>query len=117
MKNKHTLSTAKLHVRRGDKVRLIAGNDKGKEGRILQIHPKLRRAVVEGCRMVKKHKKPDANHPSGQIEEKEASIHTSNLMLLDPVKGVPSRIGRRRDKQQKLKRYAKKSGEFFPQGT
>ena len=107
----------KLHLRRGDKVRLIAGNGRGKEGKVLQVYPKLQRAVVEGCAVVKKHKKPDSNHPSGQIEEKESSIHISNLMLLDPSKDVPSRIGRKKNEEQKLQRYAKKSGEFLSTST
>ena len=103
----------KLHLRRGDKVRVLSGNDKSKEGKILQILSKENCAIVEGCRIVKRHRKPSTSQPEGKIEKKEAPIHMSNLMLVDPSKGVPTRIGRKIDpKTKKLQRYSKKTGEF-----
>lgn len=116
MKKRVILSVSKCHIRRGDRVRIIAGNDKGKEGRVLRVYPRLRRAFVEGCQMVKRHRKPDSNHPTGQIEEKEAAIHLSNLMLLDS-KGQPTRIGRKLNEQKKWQRYSKKTGQFIHANT
>ena len=116
MKNhKHIfISHKKIHLRKGDKVRVLAGNDRNKEGKILQMLPKQNRALVEGCRIVKRHTKPSASQPEGKIEEKEAPIHISNLMLIDPNKGVVTRIGRKIDPQtKKLQRYSKKTGEFI----
>ena len=113
MSKSATISVSKLKVRKGDRVRLIAGNDRGKEGAILRIYPAKQQAVVEGCRMVKRHLKPDANHPNGRIDSREAPIHISNLVLLDPKKKEPTRVGRKRNTEGKLQRYAKKTGEFI----
>ncbi len=88
-----------------------AGNDKGKTGKVLEIITKKDRAIVEGINMVSKHTKPNAKHPQGGIIKMEAGIHISNLQVVDPAKGVPTRIGRRMGENGKLVRYAKKSGE------
>ncbi len=102
---------SKLHIRKGDIVFVNAGDDKGKTGRILRVLVKEQRAVVEGVNMVSKHTKPSAKNPQGGIERKEAPIHISNLNVLDPKTGKPTRIGRRRDESGSLVRYSKKSGE------
>ncbi|MBO4692308.1 MAG: 50S ribosomal protein L24 [Bacteroidales bacterium] len=101
----------KLHVKKGDMVFVNAGNEKGKTGKILSVDRKNMRAIVEGLNMVSKHTKPNAQNPQGGIVKQEASIHISNLQVVDPVKGGPTRIGRRLDSKGKLVRYAKKSGE------
>ena len=102
---------AKLHIKKGDTVYVNAGNDKGKTGKVLEILTAKNRAVVEGINMVKKHTKPNAQNPQGGIVEQEAGIHISNLQVVAPSKGGPTRIGRRIGSNGKLVRYAKKSGE------
>ena len=101
----------KLHIKKGDMVYVNAGNDKGKTGKVLEIITKKDRAIVEGVNMVSKHTKPNAKHPQGGIIKQEAGIHISNLQVVDPAKGGPTRIGRRMGENGKLIRYAKKSGE------
>ena len=101
----------KLHIKKGDMVYVNAGNDKGKIGKVLEIITKKDRAIVEGVNMVSKHTKPNAKHPQGGIIKQEAGIHISNLQVVDPAKGGPTRIGRRMGENGKLVRYAKKSGE------
>src|SRR6056297_1820170 len=101
----------KLHIKKGDTVTVITGNDKGQKGRVLEVIRKNDRAIVEGVNLVKKHTKPNAQNPQGGIVEQEASIHVSNLMLVDPKSGERTRIGRREDDKGKLIRYSKKSGE------
>lgn len=100
----------KFHIRKGDLVQVNAGEDKGKQGKVLQMFPKEQRAIVEGINMVSKHMKPNAAHPQGGIIKKEAPIHISNLNVVDPSTGKPTRIGRRRNAEGKLVRYAKRSG-------
>lgn len=101
----------KLHIKKGDLVYVNAGNDRGKTGKVLEIITEDNRAIVEGIKMVSKHTKPNAKHPQGGIIKQEAGIHISNLQVVDPVKGGPTRIGRRLNDKGKLVRYAKKSGE------
>jgi len=103
----------KLHIRRGDTVFVLSGNSRGKKGRVLEVYPKTRKAIVEGVNMVTKHLKPSAAHPNGGIEKREAAIHLSNLMLVDPSNGEVTRIGRKLNKDGKLQRYSKKTGEFI----
>ena len=93
-------------------VKVIAGNEKGTEGKVLVIYPKKSRALVEGVNMISKHTKPNASNPQGGIVKKEAPVHISNLMVVD-AKGNPTRIGRRRDDKGKLVRFSKKSGEVI----
>ena len=101
----------KLHIKKGDTVVVITGNNKGQKGRVLEVIRKTDRAIVEGVNMIKKHTKPNAESPQGGIIEKEAPVHISNLMLVDPKSGEATRIGRRLDDQGKLVRISKKSGE------
>lgn len=101
----------KFHIKKGDTVVVITGIYKGQKGRVLEVIRKSERAIVEGVNMMKKHTKPNSNYPQGGIIEKESSIHISNLMLVDPKTGEPTRIGRRYDDKGKLVRYSKKSGE------
>jgi large subunit ribosomal protein L24 len=103
----------KLHLKSGDNVKVIAGDNKGKTGKILKLNSEKNTAIVEGLNIVSKHVKPTATNPNGGIKQMEAPIHLSNLMLVDPVKGVPTRIGRKLDSKGKLKRYSKKSGEVL----
>ena len=103
----------KLHIRKGDTVRVIAGDDKGKQGPILEIFPSKNRAIVEGVNIVTKHAKPSAGKPEGGIKKIEASIHISNLQLVDPSTGKLTRVGRKLNEKGKLQRVAKKSGQFI----
>ena len=102
---------SKLHIKKGDTVFVNAGKDKGKTGTVLRIIVDKQRAVVEGVNIVKKSTKPSAAHPQGGIIEQEAPIAISNLNVVDPKTGKPTRIGRRIGANGKLVRYAKKSGE------
>ena len=90
---------------------VITGESKGQKGRVLEVDRKKDRAFVEGVNMVMKHTKPNAKAPQGGILKKEASIHLSNLMLIDPSTGKPTRIARKLNDKNKLVRYSKKSGE------
>ncbi|MDE6242791.1 MAG: 50S ribosomal protein L24 [Muribaculaceae bacterium] len=100
----------KLHIKKGDNVYVIAGDDKGKTGRVLEVLRKKGRAIVEGVNIVKKSTKPTAKYPQGGIVEMEAPINVSNLNLIDPKSGKPTRVGFRFENGKKV-RYAKKSGE------
>ena len=103
----------KLHVKKGDTVKVLAGSDKGSTGKVLVVYPKDNRAIVEGLNKIKKHTKPNPKNTQGGIVEKEAPIHISNLMVIDS-KGKATRIGRRLDeKTNKLVRYSKKTGEVI----
>ncbi|BDE83121.1 MULTISPECIES: 50S ribosomal protein L24 [Porphyromonas] len=104
---------AKFHIKKGDTVFINAGDDKGKTGRVLKVDTKKNRAIVEGRNMITKRTKPSAQHPQGGMVHKEASIHISNLNPVDPKTGAPTRVGRRRNDDGKLERYAKKSGELL----
>jgi len=101
----------KLKVRKGDLVKVIAGDSKGKEGKILEVLASANRVVVEGANMVSKHTKPNATSPNGGIIKQEAALHISNVMVIDPKSGKPTRIGRKKNAAGKLVRVAKISGE------
>ncbi len=101
----------KLHIKKGDTVIVTAGEYKGQEGKVLEVLVSKNRAIVEGINMVSKHAKPNADNPQGGIVKQEAPIHISNLNLKDPSTGEATRVGRRKDDQGKLVRFAKKSGE------
>ena len=101
----------KIHIKKGDTVYVNSGEDRGQQGRVLEVYPKQYRALVEGINMVSKHTKPNSDNPQGGIIQKEAPVDISNLMLVDPSTGEPTRIGRKLDKNGKLVRYSKKSGE------
>lgn len=100
----------KLHIKVGDTVKVLAGEEKGKSGKVLEILRAKNRATVEGLNMVKIHQKPSATSPQGGIVEREAGIHISNLMVVDGA-GNATRIGRRKNDDGKLVRFSKKSGE------
>nr|WP_192901615.1 50S ribosomal protein L24 [Anseongella ginsenosidimutans] len=102
-----------MHLKKGDQVLVITGNDKGKEGKVLEVLSDKQRAYVEGANIVSKHTKPNAKNPNGGIVKQEAAIHISNLMVIDPKSGKASRTGRRLNENGKLERYAKKSGEVI----
>ncbi len=103
----------KLHIKKGDIVKVIAGESKGMTGRVLVVYPQKQRAIVEGVNKIKKHTKPSPKHSQGGIIEMEAPIHISNLMVVDS-KGNATRIGRRLDeKTNRLVRYSKKTGEVI----
>lgn len=104
---------AKIKVRKGDMVKIIAGDDKGKSGKVLEIDLDKRRVVVEGHNIVKKHQKPTAGKPEGEIKKTEAAIHISNVMVINPSSGKPTRIGRKLNEKGKLQRYSKENGEFI----
>ncbi|MCS7005793.1 MAG: 50S ribosomal protein L24 [Cytophagales bacterium] len=110
---KKKLVKHKFHIKTGDRVMVIAGNHKGKEGVVKQVLREKERAIVEGVNLVTKHIKPTQSNPEGKIVKVEAGIHISNLMLIDPATGKPTRIGRRRDANGKLKRYSKKTQQFI----
>jgi len=99
---------SKLHIKKGDTVYVNSGESKGKQGRVLRVLVKDQKAIVEGLNIVKKSTKPSAKNPQGGIVEMEAPIHISNLNLIDPKSGKPTRIGRREGANGKLVRYAKK---------
>lgn len=99
-----------MHVKKGDKVMVISGKEKGKTGTIIAAFPKKDRVLVEGMNLVKKHMKPNQSNPQGGIVSQEASIHVSNVMLIDPKSGEPTRVSYKVEDGKKV-RVAKKSGE------
>jgi large subunit ribosomal protein L24 len=101
----------KLHIKKGDTVMVITGESRGQKGRVLEVDREKERAIVESVNMVSKHTKPNAKAPKGGILRKEAPVHISNLMLVDPTSGKPTRLGRKLNDNNKLVRYSKKSGE------
>ncbi|MBS8266910.1 50S ribosomal protein L24 [Mesobacillus boroniphilus] len=101
-----------MHVKKGDKVMVISGKDKGKTGIILEAYPKQSRVLVEGINIVKKHAKPSQVNPQGGILNQEAPIHVSNVMPLDPKSGKPTRVGYTVENGKKV-RVAKQSGEVL----
>lgn len=103
---------SKLHIKKGDTVKVLSGTDNGKTGKITSVDREKGRAFVEGINLVSKHTKPSAANPQGGIVKREASVHISNLMVVDS-KGQASRTGRKLNKDGKLVRYSKKSGEVL----
>lgn len=101
----------KINIKKGDTVMVITGESKGQKGRVLKVIRSKDRALVEGINMVSRHTKPNAKAPQGGIIKQEAPIHISNIMLLDPASGIPTRVGKRLNEKNKLVRYSKKSGE------
>ena len=103
---------SKFHIKKGDLVYVNAGEDRGKTGRVLEMIVDKQRAIVEGVNMVSKSTKPNAKNPQGGIVKQEAPIHISNLNVVDPKTGKPTRVGRRESSDGRtFVRYAKKSGE------
>lgn len=103
----------KFHIRKGDTVKVIAGNSKGKTGKVISMLISKERALVEGVNMITKHLKPNAQSPQGSIEKREGSIHISNLMLVDPATGEATRTGRRLNDKNKLQRFSKKTDKLI----
>lgn len=103
----------KLHIRKGDTVKILAGDDKAKTGKVLEIIADKSRAIVEGINIITKHQKPSAGKPEGGIKKTEGTIHISNLMLIEPGTGKAVRTGRKVDAKGKLQRYSKKTGELI----
>lgn len=99
-----------MHVKKGDKVKVLSGKDRGKQGTILEAYPKKDRVLVEGVNMVKIHAKPSQDNPQGGILNQEAPIHVSNVLPIDPKTGEPTRVGYEIRDGKKV-RIAKKSGE------
>ena len=102
---------SKLHIKKGDTVYVNAGEDKGKTGKVTKVLVEKQRAIVEGVNMVSKSQKPSAKNPQGGIVKQEAPIHISNLSLVDPKSGKPTRVGIKVTEDGKKVRIAKKSGE------
>jgi large subunit ribosomal protein L24 len=113
MEIKNKKAPAKLHIRKGDTVKVISGNAKGETGVITKVLVEKQRATVEGVNMITKHVKPNAQNPQGSIEKKEGAIHISNLMVVDPKTGEATRTGRKANDAGKLQRFSKKTGNFL----
>ncbi len=103
---------AKLKIRKGDKVTVITGRDKGRTGEVLRVDPKRGRVLVQGVNMIKRHQGPSQTTPGGIIE-KEASLHVSNVAHVDPKSNQPPRVGYRIDTGGRKARFAKRSGELI----
>ncbi len=104
----------KMHITKGDTVRVVAGDDKGMEGRVIRVDRKRRRVVVEGVNIVKRHKRAQSEADESGIIEFPALIDASNVMLIDPKSGEPTRIRRKRDKDGVAERISVKSGQSIP---
>jgi large subunit ribosomal protein L24 len=105
---------AKMKIRRGDRVKVISGNEKGAEGTVLRVIPDKNRVVVEGVNRRKRHRKPTQADPEGGIVEFEAPIHASNVMLVDPATGEPTRVRSGTDDEGKRTRVSVRSGKPLP---
>ncbi len=108
----------RLKIKKNDNVIIITGNEKGKTGKVLKVFPKKQRVIVEGVNIVKRHTRPSRNNPQGGIIRKEAPIHISNIMLIDPKTNVKTKIGSKiifdeNTGKKKIVRVSKKSGEMI----
>jgi len=103
----------KLHIKKDDTVKVLSGNFKGSTAKVLKVYPAKNKALLEGINMVTKHVKPSAQNPEGGRNEQEAPIHVSNLMVVDPATGEPTRVGKKANDSGKMQRYSKKTGEFI----
>ncbi len=113
MEKKKTVVSHKFHVKTGDTVLVIGGNHKGQRGVIKEVIRDKDRAKIEGVNMVTKHIKPTAQSPQGELRKEEGTVHISNLMLVDPTTGEPTRTGRRLNDKGKLQRFSKKTGNLI----
>ena len=104
-----------MRIRKNDKVRVVAGNDRGKEGRVLKVFPESGRVIVEKVNLIKRHTRPGRQSPQGGIIEKEAPIHASNVMVVCPQTGRPTRVGKQTLSDGSRVRFSKKSGETLPE--
>lgn len=106
-----------MRLRKNDKVKVVSGNNKGKEGKILKIYRDKNRVIVEGVNIIKRHTRASQKNPQGGITQKEAPVHVSNVMLIDPKAGEPTRLGMKIIEEaggkKKRMRYGKKSGEII----
>jgi large subunit ribosomal protein L24 len=114
MEKKGTLPKHKFHIQAGDTVVVIGGNSKGLRGVVKEVIVEKDRARVEGVAMITKHMKPTASNPQGSLVKTEGSVHISNLMVIDPATGEPTRTGRKANEKGKLQRFSKKTGNFIP---
>lgn len=105
-----------MHVRKGDKVKVLSGNERGKSGKILKVFPGSERAIVQGLNMIKRHTRPSQRNQQGGIIEREAPIHVSNLRLICPGCGKATGISRTRDAEGRLRRVCKACGETIAVG-
>lgn len=111
MRRSHNL-IPKLHVKKGDQVKVLSGDDKGKTGRILAVNPRKMLAIVEGINIVTKHQKPNQKNPQGARVEQEAPLHVAKLQLIEPSTGKPTRIGRQKTEDGWV-RVSKKTGNVI----
>lgn len=107
------MNKKKLHVKTGDTVKVIAGDERGKTGRITAVNLEKQRVIIEGLNLVTKHNKPSAKNPQGGIAKVEAPMHASNVMLVDPKTGETTKVARRKNSEGKSERYSKKTGEVI----
>jgi large subunit ribosomal protein L24 len=105
---------AKLQIRRGDRVKIISGNHKGQEGVVLRVEPDKNRVVVQGVNLRKRHMRPSQANPEGGIVQFEAPLHASNVMLIDPSTGEPTRVRAGRGEDGKATRVGARSGNVIP---
>ena len=105
-----TNSIPTLHIKRGDEVKVLSGDDRGKTGRVLRVMPTDRKAIVEGINLVTKHVKPNQKNPNGERVQREAPIHVAKLQLIDPKTKQATRVGRQLTTDKGWVRVAKKSG-------
>ena len=106
-----------MRLRKGDEVEVVAGEDRGKRGKILRVVRDKNRVVVEGVSFIKRHSRPTQTNPQGGIVEREAAIHASNVMLVDPRSGRRTRLGMRIAEDGTRERIARKSGEVVGAGA
>jgi large subunit ribosomal protein L24 len=104
-----------MRIRKNDKVRVIAGNDRGREGKVLKVFPESSRIIVEKVNLIKRHTRANRRSPQGGIVEKEAPINASNVMLVCPQTGRPTRVGKQTLSDGSRVRVSKKSGETLPE--
>ncbi len=107
--------THRFHIQKGDLVQVIAGREKGKQGKVVRVLPKTERVVVEGLNMAKRHVKASQQNPQGGIITKELPLHVSNVMIFDPSAGKPTRVGMKKNAKGQWVRFAKKSGTVLDQ--
>lgn len=107
------MNKTKLHVKTGDTVKVIAGDERGKTGRIIAVDIDKQRVKIEGLNLVTKHLKPSAKNPQGGIEKVEAPIHASNVALIDPKTSERTKAATRKNSEGKTERYSKKTGEVI----
>ena len=116
-RRKKDFSTHKMNIRKGDRVKVIRGNFAGTEGNVLRVLPEDNRVVVEGVNVRKRHMRPTQDNPEGGIVSFEAPIHASNVMLIDPSSGEPTRVRSRVDADGTRERIAAKSGNALPKSS